>query len=137
MQRERFVTDEEDHGQATPLSCGRTQKEANAPGDIMTAQMLAEYLKCHITLVYRLVRKEGLPAFKLGSDWRFRRSDVEKWVDDREGTPEDTGERELDVVFDADGVAAISTAPVSVNSKEPMARVELANRLITDQGLSR
>jgi hypothetical protein len=27
--------------------------------------------------------KRAIPAFRLGSDWRFRRSDLEKWIDDQ------------------------------------------------------
>ena len=48
--------------------------------DIMTLREVADYLHCHFITVYRLIKTEGLRAFRLGSDWRFRRADLEMWI---------------------------------------------------------
>jgi excisionase family DNA binding protein len=45
----------------------------------MTLREVADYLNCHYITVYRLINT-GLPAFRLGSDWRFQRSDLKKWI---------------------------------------------------------
>jgi excisionase family DNA binding protein len=34
----------------------------------------------HPSSIYRLLRVEGIPAFRVGSDWRFRRDLVAEWV---------------------------------------------------------
>nr|WP_233170272.1 helix-turn-helix domain-containing protein [Aquitalea sp. ASV15] len=41
---------------------------------------VAEYLKVSKRTVYRLAQSGELPAFKLGGIWRFRRSDLERWI---------------------------------------------------------
>jgi excisionase family DNA binding protein len=50
----------------------------------MTLPEVADYLRCHPSTVYRMLKRgDGIPAKKLGSDWRFLRTDVERWL--REG----------------------------------------------------
>jgi excisionase family DNA binding protein len=48
--------------------------------DIMTVREVADYLDCHYMTIYRLVKTAGLPAFRLGGNWRFRRSEIETWI---------------------------------------------------------
>jgi excisionase family DNA binding protein len=56
---------------------------------IMTVAQVAEYLLCHPATLYRLVRRREIPAFRLGGrgDWRFRRSEIEQWIRDRQVKP--------------------------------------------------
>jgi excisionase family DNA binding protein len=49
--------------------------------EIMTMAEVAKLLKCHPSTVYRLVRISDLPAFRLGSDWRFLHSEIDKWIE--------------------------------------------------------
>jgi len=49
-----------------------------------TVGELAEFLKVHHTTVYRLVKRQDLPAFKIGSDWRFSRKAIDKWLAERQ-----------------------------------------------------
>jgi len=60
-------------------------KSATTAGEIMTVSGLAEFLHCHQSTVYRLLKSGQIPAFKLGSDWRFRRSDIEAWIAGQHG----------------------------------------------------
>lgn len=46
----------------------------------MTVKELAGYLQLHPSSVYRVVTRQGLPAFKIGSDWRFRKVDIDEWM---------------------------------------------------------
>lgn len=50
---------------------------------LMTVKDLADYLNVHPSTIYRLLRQGKLPAFKIGSDWRFRRLDIERWIRDQ------------------------------------------------------
>ncbi len=53
----------------------------NSPNnDILTLDEVAEYLKAGKRTVYRLAQKGEIPAFKLGGTWRFRRSDLDRWI---------------------------------------------------------
>jgi len=54
--------------------------------EIMVLKDVAEYLNCHPVTVHRLVAHGELPAFRLGSIWRFRREDIETWIEKRETT---------------------------------------------------
>ncbi len=46
---------------------------------VLTAIEAAKYLKAHVETVRRLARKGGLPAFKVGKDWRFTKDALEHW----------------------------------------------------------
>lgn len=58
----------------------RGRKATPKPGapvnKILTLHEVADYLHCHFVTVCRLI-KAGLPTFRLGTDWRFQRVDVE------------------------------------------------------------
>jgi excisionase family DNA binding protein len=51
---------------------------------ILTAQNVAEYLRVHTSTIYRLLKNNQLPAFRIGSDWRFDRRDIDRWRADAE-----------------------------------------------------
>jgi excisionase family DNA binding protein len=46
---------------------------------IMTVKELADYLKVHASTVYRQLKLGQLPAFKVGSDWRFNVEAIDRW----------------------------------------------------------
>jgi excisionase family DNA binding protein len=52
--------------------------------DVMTVAEVARYLRVNQATVYRLIREEGLPAVKVGNQWRVRRDLLEAWFDSRE-----------------------------------------------------
>ena len=52
----------------------------DAESEILTLEEVAVYLKAGKRTVYRLAQKGEIPAFKLGGTWRFRRSDLERWI---------------------------------------------------------
>ncbi len=47
---------------------------------VLTVRELAGYLRIHQGTVYRLLREQKLPAFRVGSDWRFNREEIERWT---------------------------------------------------------
>ena len=53
----------------------------NQPDDeILTLDEVAVYLKAGKKTVYRLAQQGGIPGFKLGGTWRFRRSELDRWI---------------------------------------------------------
>ena len=48
--------------------------------DIMTIREVADYLKLTEKTAYRLAAKGKIPGFKVGGSWRFKRSQIEKWI---------------------------------------------------------
>jgi excisionase family DNA binding protein len=61
---------------------------------IMTLREVAEYLRCSYSTIYRLAKNRKIPAFPIGHSLRCRRSEIEKWINDRQVKPEDAGEHE-------------------------------------------
>lgn len=54
--------------------------------ELMTAMETCRYLKITQRTLYRYLRSRQIPAFKLGKEWRFVRSDLEQWIRDRTRT---------------------------------------------------
>ncbi len=52
--------------------------------NLITVKEIADYLKVNPATVYRMVRKGGIPAFKVGSEWRFKKESIELWIAERE-----------------------------------------------------
>ncbi len=49
--------------------------------DIMTIKEIAEYLKVKEKTAYKLVAEGKIPGFKVGGSWRFRKSEIDGWID--------------------------------------------------------
>ena len=53
---------------------------ADPEGEILTLEEVAAYLKAGKRTVYRLAQEGNIPAFKLGGSWRFRRTELDRWI---------------------------------------------------------
>jgi excisionase family DNA binding protein len=51
--------------------------------ELMTVSETCQYLKVTTRTLYRYIQNRQIPAFKLGKEWRFVRSDLEQWIRDR------------------------------------------------------
>ena len=49
--------------------------------EVLTIPDVASLLKVTEKTVYSLVRKGDLPAFKVGGQWRFRRTAIDSWIE--------------------------------------------------------
>ena len=47
--------------------------------NVLTLEEVANYLRVHPSTIYRLLKKKLLPAFKVGSDWRFNVESIDRW----------------------------------------------------------
>ena len=47
---------------------------------VMTSVEAAEYLKMHVKTVCRLAKEGKIPAKKVGSEWRFLRPVLDRWL---------------------------------------------------------
>lgn len=60
-----------------PVTIGSSSEMAG----VLTAAELAVYLKAHRSSVYRLLRSQKLPGFKIGGHWLFRIDQVNAWIE--------------------------------------------------------
>ena len=49
-------------------------------GKWLAIDELAEYLKLGRTKLYRMAQDGGIPASKVGSQWRFDRDEIDEWM---------------------------------------------------------
>lgn len=57
-----------------------TKTKVQVPDEIFTLDEVSAYLKAGKRTVYRLAQAGNIPAFKLGGTWRFRRSELDRWI---------------------------------------------------------
>ena len=62
----------------------------NLPTDetFLTTEEVLEYLNVNLRTVYRLIKAGSIPAVRVGRQWRFRKRDIDKWLD---------GQRHIDI----------------------------------------
>src|SRR5215469_12519281 len=66
-----------------------SNESVNRPiNEVLTAGEVASYLRVSLSTIYRLLKSGDLPAFKIGSDWRFNRVHIEEWLKSRAQAPE-------------------------------------------------
>lgn len=46
---------------------------------VLTVQDVSRYLRVHPSTIYRMLKRNELPAFRVGSDWRFTVEAIDKW----------------------------------------------------------
>jgi excisionase family DNA binding protein len=58
---------------------------ANPPHDheILTLEEVASYLRLKPQTIYKWAQEKRIPAVKLGKEWRFRRSILDRWLDEQ------------------------------------------------------
>ena len=47
---------------------------------VLTLAVVAAYLKVTERTIYRLAGAKKIPAFKVGGSWRFRKTDIDDWI---------------------------------------------------------
>jgi len=56
----------------------KTMMEGDSP--IMTLEEIAKYLKIGKSTLYKMAREGKIPAVKIANQWRFRKEDIDKWL---------------------------------------------------------
>lgn len=51
--------------------------------EVLTLSEASRYLKVHKATIYKLAQQGGLPGFKVGKVWRFKKDRIDDWVDRR------------------------------------------------------
>lgn len=84
----RRKADDDDSG--TPPREDGAAAPAPVPGanDLMKTEEVLGYLAISRTKLWQLVNKEGLPAFKIGGDYRYRRSEIDAWIEKQRVQPD-------------------------------------------------
>ena len=65
---------------------------------VITIGELATYLHVHRSTLYRLLKSQQLPGFKIGSDWRFNVEAIDEWRRQRSAALNETSPAEAENV---------------------------------------
>jgi excisionase family DNA binding protein len=53
----------------------------------LTTEEVLEYLQVNLRTVYRLIKAGKIPAVRVGRQWRFRKRDIDAWLDTQRANP--------------------------------------------------
>jgi excisionase family DNA binding protein len=73
------------------------------PNDILTLTELADYLKIAERTVYGWAQDGKLPAYKMAGNWRFRRRDIDAWLETQRTGP---------ILDNSQGSFGVATPPI-------------------------
>jgi excisionase family DNA binding protein len=62
---------------------GNNHRAGSPPNEILTIDEVADYLRLTPQTIYKWAQEERIPAVKLGKEWRFRRSVIDRWFDEQ------------------------------------------------------
>jgi len=73
----------------SPLSAITSKSSPSVPSDareVMSVPEACSFLDVHRNTLYKLINEGEIPAFRLtrGGRWKFRRRDLEEWLEDRQ-----------------------------------------------------
>ncbi len=61
----------------------RTKTVFSGRKKVMNLREVAGYLGVHTSTIYKHAQKGTIPAFKIGSDWRFPKKHIDQWIDEK------------------------------------------------------
>ncbi len=97
--------------------------------DILTIEEVAKYLRVSDRTVYDWAQKGEIPAGKIGTVWRFKKSEVENWVNERLSSG--YGARKVDTAIEVNKILSPSRVVFINQSSKQDALTELAGVLAT------
>ena len=95
--------------------------------DILTIEEVAKYLRVSDRTVYDWAQKGEIPAGKIGTVWRFKKSEVEKWVNERLSSSSNT--KRTDASVQVKNILSPDRVVFITQSAKRDALTELANVL--------
>ena len=55
----------------------------NDSREVMNIRQASEYLGVSPDTLYKYVNEQSVPAFKLGNRWRFKKSKLDQWMEEK------------------------------------------------------
>lgn len=62
------------------MEVGKNKQKNESNDEILTIKELVAYLKLVEKTNYRYVSEGKIPGFKVGSNWRFSKAEIETWT---------------------------------------------------------
>src|SRR5437660_9909155 len=68
------------HASDEPLWKGTTMADSR---EVMNIRQASQYLGVSPDTLYKYVNEQKIPAFKLGNRWRFKKSKLDQWMEEK------------------------------------------------------
>ena len=96
----------------------------NFPNDeiFLTTEEVLEYLQVNLRTVYRLIKAGKIPAVRVGRQWRFRKRDIDAWLDTQRPRGERAGVAVVDKPQTREGRPRILVADDESSIRELLAK---------------
>jgi len=49
--------------------------------DILTIKQVSDFLQVNERTIYKLAKAGDIPSFKVGGQWRFKKDDINTWIE--------------------------------------------------------
>ncbi len=71
--------------------------------EVMNIRQASQYLGVSPDTLYKYVNEQKIPAFKLGNRWRFTKSKIDQWMEEKSVEAEPRGKRKVQAAGKAAG----------------------------------
>jgi excisionase family DNA binding protein len=96
-----------DCGNAKNSACSKTGEERKGTmadsREVMNIRQASQYLGVSADTLYKYVGEQKIPAFKLGNRWRFKKSKLDQWMEEKSNELEVNGKKKPKVAAKAAG----------------------------------
>ena len=71
--------------------------------EVMNIRQASQYLGVSPDTLYKYVNEQKIPAFKLGNRWRFKKSKLDQWMEEKSTAVEPQGKKKIKAAVKAAG----------------------------------
>jgi excisionase family DNA binding protein len=71
--------------------------------EVMNIRQASQYLGVSPDTLYKYVNEQQIPAFKLGNRWRFKKSKLDQWMEDKSAETETRSGKKIKAAVKAAG----------------------------------
>ena len=71
--------------------------------EVMNIRQASQYLGVSPDTLYKYVNEQKIPAFKLGNRWRFKKSKLDQWMEEKSMETETRGKKKIKAAVKAAG----------------------------------
>ena len=64
------------------------ESEMTDSREVMNIRQASQYLGVSPDTLYKYVNEQSIPAFKLGNRWRFKKSTLDQWMEEKSSETE-------------------------------------------------
>jgi excisionase family DNA binding protein len=86
-------------------SAGEGKRQMADSREVMNIRQASQYLGVSPDTLYKYVNEQKIPAFKLGNRWRFKKSKLDQWMEEKSMETEPQGKKKIKAAVKAAGTS--------------------------------